>query len=209
MSAEPRISWQPPQSRAGFWKSWDEFMGPGATRAEEVLQIGGMLLISALIGLYWWLNWERLNWTAVQTIVTAIFLLDLTGGIVVNASSSAKRWYHRESYLLRQHMTFIGAHGVHLLAFAILFDAYGVDFVLVNYGFLIGATLLLWFVPLYLQRPLGFLLYTLALLMSLYLFTHPAGMEWFLPLFYLKLILSHALKEAPFRPDHETDGMHG
>ncbi|MCA9912640.1 MAG: hypothetical protein KC496_04810 [Anaerolineae bacterium] len=204
MSAQPRISWKPPQSRSGWWKAWDEFMGPGATRAEEVLQIAGMLLLSALVGLYWWLQWERLQWTALQTIITTIFLLDLSGGIVVNASNSAKRWYHREGYTLRQHMTFIGVHLLHLVAFALLFDAYGLDFVLVNYGFLMGATLLLWVVPLYVQRPLGFLLYALAILMSLYWFAHPAGMEWFLPMFYLKLILAHDLKEAPFRPETET-----
>jgi len=26
------------------------------------------------------------------------------------------------------------------------------------------------------------------------------GLEWFLPIFHLKLLVSHLIKEAPFRP---------
>jgi len=32
-------------------------------------------------------------------------------------------------------------------------------------------------------------------------FAAPQGLEWFLPLFYLKLLISHVLREEPYRPE--------
>jgi hypothetical protein len=54
--------------------------------------------------------------------------------------------------------------------------------------------------PLYLKRPVALGLYVVALLLSLYAFDVPAGLAWFLPVFYLKLLVSHLLPEAPFAP---------
>lgn len=56
---------------------------------------------------------------------------------------------------------------------------------------------------LYLQRPIALVMYAGALLLSLYWFEAPVGLEWFLPLFYLKLLVSHILREEPYRPESE------
>ncbi len=56
---------------------------------------------------------------------------------------------------------------------------------------------------LYLQRPVALILYTLSLIISLYVVESPVGLEWFLPVFYLKLLVSHILREEPYRPEIE------
>ena len=200
MQREIEVSWEPPAPRAGIAGAWDRFVGPGTTDAEQWVQLAGVVAVSSSVVLHWWATWENLEWSWVQLFVSSLLLLDVAGGIVTNATSPAKRWYHRAGYSRRQHMTFIGLHLAHLLLLMVLFDEYGLGFVLVNYGFLVGAVLFLLAVPLYMQRPWGFTLYSLAVVGSIYLYKGAPGLEWFLPLFYLKLLLSHGLTEAPFRP---------
>jgi hypothetical protein len=36
----------------------------------------------------------------------------------------------------------------------------------------------------------------------------PQGLEWFLPLFYLKLLVSHLPTEEPYRPAAESEQQH-
>ena len=63
---------------------------------------------------------------------------------------------------------------------------------------------MLW-VPQYLQRPVALIVFGCALLISLYVLSQPVGLEWFLPLFYLKLLVSHLPKEEPYRPPSEAN----
>jgi len=44
------------------------------------------------------------------------------------------------------------------------------------------------------------ILYVGSLLITLYGLEQPIGLEWFLPTFYIKLLLSHLPKEEPYRP---------
>jgi hypothetical protein len=55
-------------------------------------------------------------------------------------------------------------------------------------------------VPLYLRRPVALAVYAGVLLISIYVLPQPEGLEWFLPLFCLKLLVSHLPKEEPNRP---------
>jgi hypothetical protein len=50
-------------------------------------------------------------------------------------------------------------------------------------------------------------MYAGSVLLSLYALAPPPGMEWFLPLFYLKLLVSHLPPEHACRPEWET--IHG
>jgi hypothetical protein len=56
--------------------------------------------------------------------------------------------------------------------------------------------------PQYLQRPVSLMLHACALLLALYVLAQPVGLEWFLPLFYLKLLVGHLPEEEPYRPAH-------
>ncbi len=48
------VSWNPPEPRAGALGGWDRFVGPGATDAEELLQLvlGGAIAIGG-VALFW------------------------------------------------------------------------------------------------------------------------------------------------------------
>jgi hypothetical protein len=197
------IDWTPPEPRKGLAGAWDKFVGPGATPAEEWLQLGGGLALALALGALLLTRRESLGWSALQTGVAALLAFDLIGGIITNATSAAKRWYHRPGQDgLRPHMTFIAVHAVHLLAVAALFRGMDWAFFGVMLGYLLAAAVAILWTPLYLQRPLAFMLYCGAFLLGAYVFPPTPGLEWFVPFFFLKLLVSHLLKEAPYTPDN-------
>jgi hypothetical protein len=197
-AAHDAVDWAPPAPRDGLAGAWDRFIGPGATPAEQWLQVAVPLGLTAALVVYW--RQLPVGWSSLQYTVAAVLAFDVLGGIVTNATSSAKRWYHRPQAPPRQHLAFVAAHGIHLLAAAAVFDAYGARSMVAAYGVLLAAAVVIAVTPLYLRRPAGFGLYAATGLVSLHAFAPPPGMEWFLPLFYLKLLLGHMLAEAPFRP---------
>ena len=69
--------------------------------------------------------------------------------------------------------------------------------------YLLGASAIILWSPLYLQRPVALGLYGLALLANSYLFSPTPGLEWFLPIFFLKILVSHLLPETPYSPGEE------
>ncbi len=194
-----QIEWNPPEPRPGLLGAWDKFVGPGATASEEWLQLIGGLLLGGGLGVLLFLQRDSLSWSLGQAVIVAILVLDLTGGIITNATSAAKRWYHRPGQEgLGAHLPFVAVHGFHLLVVALLFREMDWAFWAVMYAYLLAAAALIILSPLYLQRPLGLLLFCGALLLGLYVFVPTSGLEWFVPFFYLKLLVSHLLKEAPF-----------
>lgn len=196
-----QIDWHPPRPRQGWLGRWDAFIGPGATAAEEWLQLLGGLILAALVSLCFVLRFP-FSPSLAQVIVVFLLAFDLSGGIVTNATAPAKRWYHRPSQGLRQHLTFVLPHGIHLVLVAWLFPGSPWWWFPLFYGHLVGATLLILAVPLYLQRPVAFLCYAWVIVLNI-LIGSPPGLEWVVPLLFLKLLLSHLLKEAPFRPAPE------
>jgi len=190
------IDWSVPEPRSGFLGQWDRFMGPGATNAEQWLELGAAAIAAGAMAVYAFS--PSSGWTALQSAVAILMALDLAGGVVTNATSSAKRWYHRPGQGPREHLSFVAVHAVHLLLIAWLFLGGDWTYFLGTYGFLLAAALAVAAVPRYLKRPAAFALYVLALLLSLYVFASPGGLEWFLPVFYLKLLVSHLLPEVPY-----------
>lgn len=146
------IAWTPPPPRGGPAGAWDRFIGPGATPAEQWIQVAGAAGLTVALAIWW--RSLSVDWSPLQFAVAGV----------------------------------------------LAFDTSGATFVIVASGFLVAASALLMVTPLYLRRPAGFGLYAASVLLSLYAFVHPPGMEWFLPLFYLKLLLGHMLPEAPFQP---------
>lgn len=122
----------------------------------------------------------------------------MVGGVITNATSSAKRWFHRTGQTWQHHLAFVS---IHIFLVALLFRGSDWSFLAIASGYLIGASILILRTPLYLQRPVAFGLYGLALLGNSYLFVPTLGLEWFLPLFFLKILISHLLKETPYRPE--------
>lgn len=197
-----KIDWHVPPSRKGFKGQVDKLIGPGATPAEKNLQsyvpilAGGFLLFYAVSA--------ELDWSIAQYLVALLLTIDMVGGVITNATSSAKRWFHRAGEGFKAHMGFISIHFIQLTLFSWFF--LGLDLVWIvyvgAYMLLASATILL--TPQYLQRPVALTLYGISVLLSLYVFESVAGLEWFLPIFYLKLLISHLLKEEPYRPEADV-----
>jgi hypothetical protein len=187
-----------PEPRRGLLGEWDKFVGPGQTRAEFWL-----VMIPSLVGglaLAGYAQWQGLTWGPAQYIVAVLLAFDLVGGVITNATATAKRWYHRDGQGRRQHISFVAVHAAQLFLVAWLFRGMDWPYFVVFYGYLMAASLAIVFVPQYLQRPVALLLVVGAILLEAYGFPATPGMEWFVAVFFLKLLISHLLKEAPYQP---------
>ncbi len=71
---------------------------------------------------------------------------------------------------------------------------------IIAYGYLLLAAVIVRRGPGYLRRPVALLVFGLALLVNGYVVTPTAGWEWLLPLYYLKRLVAHLIREEPYRP---------
>ncbi|CAB9514316.1 expressed unknown protein [Seminavis robusta] len=196
----------PPAPREGFFlNQLDTFIGPGATTAEIFLQFGASFVIGLLC---FWIKYDNdatevsTNWKH-NAIVIGLGM-DMIGGVVTNSTSAAKRWYHRPGQNFSQHMTFIAIHAMQIGTVAFLFcpqkDQQWFYFAAV-YGCLLVSSTIVHSVPLYLQRPMAMSLVATAIPMSMSkVLPETPGMEWFIPLLFLKLLVSHLTPETSFQP---------
>ncbi|MGF1726843.1 hypothetical protein [Photobacterium nomapromontoriensis] len=197
-----KIEWKYPEPKKGLAGSLDKFIGPGATKAELAIQI--IIPIVALIVSVAYALTLPVDWGTAQYIICALLAADMAGGILTNATSTAKRWYHRNGQGFLDHYKFVVTHLCHLVLVSWLFLSFDIPWILYSGGFLLIASACILLSPIYLQRPISLAFYGLALIMSLYLLPSPVGLEWFLPLFYLKLLVSHLPYEEPYRPSEES-----
>jgi len=190
--------WSPPKPRSGLAGEWDKFVGPGQTQAEFRLKLIPSLLAGLAVPLY--SLHAGLSWTTVQLIMAGVIAFDLVGGVMTNATSTAKRWYHRPGQGWIQHLEFVSVHALHIFLVAWLFRGGDWTYFLVYYAYLLTASVIITCVHLYLQRPVALLLFVGVLLMNTYVFIPSPGLEWFVPVFFMKLLVSHLIKEMPFLP---------
>lgn len=195
----PKIQWSYPQPRPGWRGELDKFLGPGITEMEFTLELN-LAIIAGLIML-WYAITHPLGWNGWQVALAVLLAFDLAGGVVTNATSTAKRWYHRAGQGFREHMLFIAVHGIHLVLVAWFFRVGDWVWAGLWYGFLLGASALILVIPLYLHRPMALILFVIGFLLNQYLGAPTPGLEWFIPVFLLKLLVSHLLREEPYRPE--------
>ena len=192
------INWNFPAPRPGLPGAMDRFIGPGATRAELALQFG--LPTLAAIAASFHASYVVSGWSWLQYAVCFVLAFDTAGGVITNATSTAKRWYHRSGQGFTQHFGMVSLHLFHLFIVAWLYLSLDLSWFAITGACLLVSAAIVLTVPQYLQRPVAVTSYACALLLSIYILRQPAGLEWFLPLFYLKLLVSHLPKEEPYRP---------
>lgn len=192
------INWSYPQPRPGFTGAIDKFFGPGTTKAETWIQ--AVFCIGAGIAMLIYALMNGFDWSLIQYLLAAWMAFDLVGGIITNATSSAKRWYHRQGQGFQEHYAFIAPHVIYVFLVAWLFRSMDWLYFGVIAIYLLGAALIILKAPLYLQRPVAFGALVLSLLMNTYAFSPTLGLEWFIPFLCFKLLVSHALLEEPYRP---------
>lgn len=200
-----KIDWTVPLRRSGFKGQLDKLMGPGATQAEKNIQSYVPLLAGALLVFYGLSN--EFDWRLSQYIVALLLTIDMAGGVITNATSSAKRWFHRDGEGFKEHMRFIGIHFIQLGLFSGFFLDFNLGWIAYVGGYMMLASATILLTPLYLQRPVALIFYSISVLLSLYVFENAAGLEWFLPIFFLKLLICHLLKEAPYRPETDDQSL--
>lgn len=188
--------------RQGVAGVLDRFVGPGATGAELMLQFSLPLCAAIVAPAY--AAYAVVGWSHAQYLICAILAFDVIGGVITNATSSGKRWYHRAGQGMSQHLGFVTAHLAHLFLVGWIYPGLDLDWPAVSGGYLIVTSAAIIGAPLYLRRPVALIAYMGALLLSIYMLTAPIGLEWFLPLFYLKLLVAHLPREEPYRPDART-----
>ena len=182
-----------PAPRAGWLGQLDRLIGPGATPAEVALQFVPSVIAAIAAPLYaLTLPIDSSPW---QLALIGLFGFDLVGGILTNATAAAKRWYHRPGQDWRSHLTFVSLHLLHIVVVAWFFRGQDWLFFASVSSYLLFASGLILASPLYLQRPIALGLYSLVVLGDRYLISPTPGLEWFLSLFFLKLLGSHLLDE--------------
>lgn len=193
------IDWECPETGSGFSRLVTELIGPGATRAEIALVLG--VGVSAGIAQVIYQYLAALAWNPIQLLIATFMAFDIAGGVVANSTSTAKRWYHRDGKGKKDHIGFAILHVVYPLLITIFFLSYDWVFFIIVFGYLIIASVLVVMTPLYLRRPTSITLFALGIMMNIYILTTIPGLEWFVPLLYLKLIVGHIVREEPYRPD--------
>ena len=192
-----------PSPREGLPGILDRFVGTGATSAELALQFLLPLLAAGAAVAY--AVYAVGTWSVVQYLICALLAFDIVGGIITNGSSSGKRWYHRAGQGFPQHFGFVVLHLGHLTIVSWLFLTLDLLWLAVAGMYLLISGLAIILSPLYLQRPVALVMYAGSVLLALYALASPPGMEWFLPLFYLKLLVAHLPREEAYRPEWEAN----
>jgi hypothetical protein len=179
-------------------KNWlEKFTGPGTTQAESFLQFGIAILAAVAAVLY--PLFAEIPWSWWQFIIAGFLGLDMMGGVATNATNSGKFWYHRRSQTNAKHFSFIALHAIQIaLVYGFFAPSLWPQGLLLYLMLLIFALIILQ-TPLYLQRPVSLLSYAAALLVNIYGINQIQGLEWFLPVFFLKLLVSHIPYEICFR----------
>ncbi|MFP4261367.1 MAG: hypothetical protein ACLFS1_09840 [Opitutales bacterium] len=197
MSTDP-IDWTYPPPRKGFNGVVDKFVGPGATTDELLLQT--VFPFVATIAALLYAGYSQPNWSWLQFMICGLLAIDISGGIITNSTSAAKRWYHREGQGFWNHFGFTALHLLHLVVVSWVFLDWNYLWIVFSGGYLLGSAIIILSVRTYIQRPVAMIAFSLSLVLSLYLLESLQGIEWFLPLLYLKLLLCHLLKEEPYQP---------
>ena len=175
----------------------DRLLGPQADRQDAVLAFGSALLLTSLVIAS--AGTRGVEWSMAQWGAAAVLAFDLFGGVAVNASPPARRYYFRPERGPADHLAFVAVHIVHILAFSWLFR--GGDWIFaiaVALGLVLAAAVIL-FTPEYRRRPVAMLLLTLGVVLSTAVDPTP-GMEWFVPVLLIKLLVCYLLGDVPAAP---------
>ncbi len=182
----------------------DQILGPAATKAEKYLCVGGAVGAMLVCYVYW--KWIGMSWSVLQHGIAVSLVFDLAGGALVTTAVNAKLWWHRKERVFHHHFAFVASHGIHLALVTIFFKHGDWTYFGWLYGVLTVGAFIILHMPVYLRRPIavGFYIVILGLSLTLLRGTpfDPAirGMEWFLPLLFLKLWVGYLVPEIAPAP---------
>jgi hypothetical protein len=161
--------------------------GPDATAREATVWLAGTLGITAVAVAVTVARSPA--WSALQWVLAMGIAFDFAGGVVANATSAAKRSLHRPGGA-RSRALFYAAH-VHPLALPLAFSG-SWPAALALYAGMLAAAALVELSPRAVAQPVALA----ALAAGLFLAGGagwPMGLEWFAPVYLLKLVGAYAV----------------
>ena len=169
----------------------DRLLGPDASRAEAGLALGAGAAFALAVPA---LAYARgIEWTMVQAVVAGLLAFDLFGGAAVNASEAGRRFYHAPGRRTADHLGFVAAHVLHVAALAWLFRDGDWGYAAGFSALLLACAALVLAAPPHVRRPVTMVAYAAALVIALTATAPAPGMEWFIPVLYLKLLVAYLL----------------
>lgn len=188
----------------------DFLFGTGATRMEKGLVLSSSALGILLYAFFYFSH--HLEWSWWQYIIAILIAMDVLGGLVANSLNSCKRFYHTPTKpeepwytpWLKNHLLFAILH-VYPILVSVIFGKGNYFYGIFWYTWLVFAAFLIIKTPLYLQRPVAFLIITISLLLNFYFIPSVQGFEWLIPALYLKILYGYLVQEEPYRPVGENE----
>lgn len=168
----------------------DRLIAPNATRGEAALCYSVAVAGAVTAGLLA----RHTGGSALVIIVVALVGFDLFGGAVVNATDSAKRWFHRPGREARHRLAFVAIHGQPFLL-ALTVPGFGWWAAAAIYGFVVVAAIAVTVTPPHLRTPVAFATTVFGVTLTTAVLTVPTFLLWFGPVLLIKLLLAHLLPE--------------
>jgi len=177
--------------------------GYSPTKAESAIANYAAFLAPVIL---YFVMWNKLDWSILQFAVASFLALDMVGGVLTNSLGSMKRFLHTNQTLdLNWLAKLVGSKflfpAVHFQIFVVplCFDVtWGYAFFW--YGFMMASIVFIHMLPQYIHRPVALLFVMLSIMLSQVAFVGPVGLEWLASFYIIKLVLSHGVREEPYRP---------
>lgn len=164
-----------------------KLLGPETTAAEARLALVGALGLTGLAAAAGAVRAP--GWGILQWVLAIAIAFDFGGGVVGNATRSAARWFHRQGRT-RARAIFYAQH-VQPVVLPLVFGTPWAQAVGLYVGTLLAAAIVE-LSPRAIARPVAIGVVALGLVVAGWL-PWPAGLEWFVPIYLLKLIGAHAV----------------
>lgn len=161
--------------------------GPDATAQEAAVWLAGTLGLTALAAAT--AAARSPGWSALQWVLAMGLAFDFAGGVVANATSAAKRSLHRPGRA-RARALFYAAH-LHPLVLPVAFSVPWMAAVALYAGMLVAAALVE-LAPRAVAQPVAFTAVAAGLFLACGA-GWPVGLEWFAPVYLLKLVGAYAV----------------
>lgn len=170
----------------------DRLIAPNATRAEVLIGFAAAFT-GAAVALGLTLHARQ---PVLAVVVVTVVGFDLFGGAVVNATASAKRWYHRPGRTRRHHLAFVA---VHIQPFVLALTVPGFPWLAAAtmYAIALVAAVAVSVATAELRTPVAFLTAVFGIAAVTNLPAVPTFLAWFAPVLLVKLLLAHLLPETP------------
>lgn len=184
-------------SAAAHWAD-RRLLGPGASPSERVVCYSTAVVGCAVATAVAATSMPPSSMPPIAVAVVAVVAFDLFGGAAVNATSTAKRHFHRPGRTALHHIGFVAFH-VQPFVLALVVPGFGWAAAGTVYALALGGAVIVSATPAGTRRPVAFSVTALAITAAGGLVSVPSEVGWLAPVLFIKLLLAHLLPEDAHR----------